>query len=848
MLERRKRMSSRTEKSLQETLVSRIRERKLTGVPYLERRPYETVHAQLSGQAAAAGFVLMKNEGDLLPLNREKPLALYGGGAVRMVKGGTGSGDVNERSCVSIREGLEKEGFVLTTGEWLDQYDRLYEQALQDWKAEVLKKSGGGASMEFFMAYSGTPFRRPAGGPVTKTEADTAVWVLSRSAGENRDRRAEPGDWYLSGEEETMLRDICTLYQNVVVLINTGGVVDLSFLDRYPAVRAVLYISQPGMEGGTAVAKVLDGTVNPGGKLTDTWPYRYEDCPCASSFSRMAGEGAEEKYEEGIYVGYRYYDSFDVPVRYCFGSGLSYTSFRISPAGISADRDGTVHVSASVTNTGAVPGQEVVQVYVSLPVGRLEKEYRRLCAFRKTRLLKAGEEETVQMDFNPMDLASFDGESACWVLEPGAYGIFIGSSLEDSSPVCFLEVPEEKVLVRTEHICPLQTDLTELSLPGEKRSARQAELLKLRSSLDAVPYSCADLETRTVQYDGKETFDPAVTQLADSLTLEQLISLTTGDPAKGQGSSLGSAGVTVSGSAAETSSCAADSGVASVVLADGPAGLRLNQYYYAKDGRAGMLPMEVSLEHGLFYDEPPMEGEKYWQFCTAFPVGTLLAQTWDPDLQSAVGRAVAEEMREFNVDLWLAPGMNIHRSPLCGRNFEYCSEDPLLTGRTAAAIVRGVQEDGRSGATIKHFACNNREDGRMTCNSVLSERALREIYLRGFGIAIRESSPAAIMTSYNLINGVHSANCRDLCMKAARAEFGFQGLIMTDWTTTEYGPDCTAAGCIRAGNDLVMPGQESDHESIRSALADGSLSAEELKTCVCRILRFILSSGRYEQG
>ena len=304
--------------------------------------------------------------------------------------------------------------------------------------------------------------------------------------------------------------------------------------------------------------------------------------------------------------------------------------------------------------------------------------------------------------------------------------------------------------------------------------------------------------------------------------------------------------IAVPGSAGQTSSCALSQGVADIVLADGPAGVRLNEYYYVEGGKARMLPFEASLEHGLFYNAPEPDLPKMYQYCTAIPVGTLLAQTWDVELIKQVGAMIGEELVEFDVTLWLAPGMNIHRNPLCGRNFEYYSEDPFVSGKIAAAMTQGVQTHPGVGTTIKHFCCNNLEDNRLHCDSVLSERALREIYLRGFGIAVKESQPLSIMTSYNLVNGVHSANNRDLCTDVARREFGFKGLIMTDWTTTEHGDDCTAAGCMRAGNDLVMPGQFSDHASIRAALEDGTLSPDALRACITRIVRVILKSNRYE--
>lgn len=825
-----------------------MKQRNFPGTPDIAPRPYEAGHAALARRAAAEGIVLLKNDGQLLPLERGSKIALYGAGASKTIKGGTGSGDVNERYSVTVYEGLKNAGYPITSEAWLREYEDVYQQARLIWKQEVLSKIGSeqDGGMEFFEAYATTPFYLPTGTAVTKTDADAAIYVLSRIAGEGADRMAGGGDYCLSGEEHQMLADICSLYEKVIVILNTGGVVDLSFLDEFSNISALLLVLQPGMEGGNAIADVISGDVVPSGKLTDTWAYRYEDYPNAANFSHNNGNTKQERYEEGIYVGYRYFDSFEVPARYGFGFGLSYTQFSVSAVDVRVGNDGLVTVSAEVRNLGTqFAGKEVVQVYVSLPEGELEKEYRRLCAFAKTRLLKPGECQTLELSFSAEDMASYDEGNSAWVLEPGVYGIFVGNSLEQSKLAASLKLEDRKTLIQAETICPPQEELELWSCPSDKRRARYETLLEMAKDHPVLSYDLSDIKTKVYDYTPEGKRQDEAEQLVEQLTTEQMIRLVTGDPSKGQGSTLGSAGVSVPGSAGETSTCALEQGIANIVLADGPAGLRLNQVYAVQDGQARMLPMEASMEHGLFFDAE-LEGTKYYQFCTAIPVGTLLAQTWDADLLEEIGRMIGEEMKLFGVTLWLAPGMNIHRNPLCGRNFEYYSEDPLLSGKIAAAITRGVQSRPGYGTTIKHFACNNQEDNRKDSDSILTERTLREIYLRGFGIAIRESNPMSIMSSYNLINGVHAANCYDLCTKAAWCEFGFDGLIMTDWTTTEQGDDCTAAGCVRAGNDLVMPGQFSDHESIRQALQDGTLTIDELRRCVIRIVRVILKSDLYQ--
>ena len=813
-----------------------VKQRGLPGTGNPEPEAYELQHAALARKAAAEGFVLLKNEAHTLPLKPGCSVALYGAGASKTVKGGTGSGDVNERYSVSIYEGLKRAGLSVTTEAWIAAYDRRYDQARAAWKQSILDKVHGSAQeMDFFSAYSTTPFSTPVGDAVSPTETDTAIYVLSRVAGEGADRFAAPGDYFLRPEEHQMLADICAVYSRVILLVNTGGVVDLSFLDEFPQIQALLVISQPGMEGGNAVADVLLGKVNPSGKLTDTWAYRYEDYPNAATFSHNNGNVREERYEEGIYVGYRYFDSFGIPVRYGFGEGLSYTTFAWEAAAPQVGADGAVTVPVAVKNTGSCAGREVVQLYAALPAGRLEKEYRRLCAFAKTDLLAPGQSQILTLSFTPEELASYDEASAAWLLEPGLYGLGVGTSLRGAKAVAALRLAQETVLLRTEHICPCQEELALLHC-GASRAADY-------SSVPTVDYDLSSLTTHVVDYTDPDALDDEAGKLVAALPVEKLIALATGDPARAQGSNLGAAGSTVPGSAGETSDCALEEGIANISLADGPAGLRLNPFYYVRDGKAMAMPIEASLEHGFFYEEQEQAGEKRYQYCTAIPVGTLLAQTWDIALLEEVGSLVGEEMVRFGVTLWLAPGMNIHRNPLCGRNFEYYSEDPLVSGKIAAAITRGVQRHPGCGATIKHYACNNQEDNRLGSDSILTERTLREIYLRGFGIAIRESKPLSMMTSYNLVNGVHAANNYDLCTKVARREFGFDGFIMTDWTTTEHGPDCTAAGCMRAGNDVVMPGQYSDHESIRAALEDGSLSLETLRGCITRLTRVVWKSN-----
>ena len=831
-----------------------IKTRHFTGTTDNTVTKRELDNRKVARRAAAEGMVLLKNEG-ILPLKEGTKIALYGVGASRTIKGGTGSGDVNERETVSIYQGMKNAGFEITTEDWIEDYDRQYQAARYAWRDEIEEKA---SKLEdqvsgFFNVYSTTPFRMPAGAPITQTDAEVAIYILSRVAGEGADRFDAEGDYYLTKEEKQQLSDICSMYKHVIVAVNTGGLADLSFMDEYSNIEALLQIVQPGMEAGNAFADIISGKVTPSGKMTDTWAYKYEDYPNSKTFSHNNGNVDKEYYTEGLYVGYRYFDSFDIPVRYGFGYGLSYTTFETKVLATELKENKKIVIETEVTNTGdTYSGKEVVELYATCPAGKLEKEYRRLVAFAKTGLLAPGQCEKPTLEIGLDKLTSYSEKEAAWILEKGTYVIWAGNSLEASAPCAVLNLDKEVVLTKTQNICPLKEGLEEMKQSSEKMNQKLEALLKVaeEEKVPIMELKAADVETRVVEYHSNAECVPAeAREFVDTLSTEKLVALASGDPGKGQGSNLGSAGISVPGSAGETNDCALEDGIPGIVLSDGPAGLRLMKHYNVYEGKIVNKPFKFSLEGGLFCEgEPADPGETRYQYCTAIPVGTLLAQTWDTALIEEIGEMIGGEMEEFSTTLWLAPGMNIHRNPLCGRNFEYYSEDPLVAGKIAAAMTNGVQKVPGCGTTIKHFACNNQEDNRMGSDSIVSERTLREIYLKGFEIAITESQPMSIMTSYNLINGVHAANNEDTCTKAARCEWGFQGMIMTDWTTTEQGEDCTASGCMRAGNDLVMPGAFSDRDNLNQELADGTLSMDDLKACISRLVNIVWQSNQFENA
>ena len=786
---------------------------------------FEIRHRILAREAAEEGIVLLKNEG-VLPLSTSSAIALLGSGAEKTIKGGIGSGDVNNRENISIYQGMKEAGVTITSENWLEDYEERYKNARNVWKEKILEDAKHVDNP--FDAYASNPFILPEGRAVEAKDiagAKAAVYVLSRISGEGKDRCRVKGDYYLSEREAADLFFLNEKKIPVILLLNAGGPIELTdILENTENIKAILNISQPGQESGYAVVDILLGNCVPSAKLTATWARRYEDCPFAEDYSYLNGNLDTEEYKEGIFVGYRYFDSFGKKPLFPFGFGLSYTEFKIEFKGIETSEK-ELAVEMKVTNIGdTYAGKEVVQIYASLPQTEVKKEYRRLVGYAKTKLLQPGEAETLRITVGQKELAYFSEEKHQWIVEKGTYGIWIGNSsvsLEYSSTV------KVEQSVSLEDTCVL-----------ENTAEIEEELWKT--------YECRKTTADnshciifTPHPEEKKIYRSAY---ATEQMTEDLLPLLYGNIAETT-STLGAAGIRVPGTAGETTEGLLDKyGIPSLIMADGPAGIRLQQHYEVDRATDTVYGIGVlgALENGFLVDREEHEGaDQYYQYCTAFPVGTVMAQTWNRDLMQRFGEAVALEMEAFHVNLWLAPGLNIQRNPLCGRNFEYYSEDPFRSGTLAASVTKGVQCHKGCGVTIKHFACNNQEDNRMGVDVKISERTLREIYLRGFEIAVKEGQPTAIMSSYNLVNGVHAANSKDLCTRIARKEWGFDGVIMSDWNTTVPEDGSVAWKCAAAGNDIIMPGNAEDAESIRNAYRNGDLTEEEIRSCAGRILELI---------
>ena len=833
---------------------------------------YEIDHLNAVRALAPECMVLLRSDG-AFPLAEPGEIALFGSGARGTIKGGTGSGDVNSRHVTTIEEGLESAGFTIVTRPWLEAYDRVRAQAHQDFISDI-RAEAAERGVPAIMIGMGSVMAEPEYTIPLDVETDsdprTAVYVLARTSGEGSDRTPEAGDLRLT---DTEVRDILALserFERFLLVLNVGGVVDLSPLDD---ITNILLLSQLGAAIGNVFADVLLGGAYPSGKLATTWA-AWDECDQIGDF----GDPDDTHYREGVYVGYRFYDSVGKEPLFPFGFGLGYTTFDVETRRASLD-GARVSIGVDVTNTGEHPGKETVQVYASVPAGRLDQPLQALAGFAKTDEITPGATVHITIDIDLTDLASYDEATRATVLEAGRYLLRVGTSSRHLSPVAVVELAQDAT-VRL-----LTGDLGD---PGFTDWRPEAPVvLDIPAGLPVLVVDPVHLRrpdgAAPDERMAPEGFSEALA-LARDLSDDDLMHAVLGDYLSGEesGSIVGAASTTVIGAAGQTTTRI--SGLPSLIMADGPAGLRLAPTYGVDaegpfslgDSSLPATFLELMDDAGRealgIADEPaPREpAEIREQYATAIPIGTALAQSWNPGLAQRFGDVVGAEMERFGVDLWLAPAFNLHRSVLCGRNFEYLSEDPLLAGHIAAAITRGVQSHPGRGVTIKHLACNNQETNRLNSNSRVGPRALRDLYLRAFETCVRRARPAAVMTSYNLINGVHTSESAELLEVILRQEWGFDGLVMTDWVVAGMThsdmkhPRATAAASVKAGNELFMPGGESDREDLLAALRRGrdgrlldgqtesddggvSLTRTELEKQAARVIRMIwrlAGSGR----
>ncbi len=722
---------------------------------------------ELLRSAAAEGTVLLRND-NVLPFSENETISVFGRVQNDYMFVGYGSGgDVIKPYTVNLMEGLENAGAKINT-------------ELADIYAEWCRKNppDHGFWGHWPLYYDEMPIEASVIENASK-KSDCAVIVIGRSAGEDRENKLEEGSYYLTEDEKALIKRVSSSFKKTVVVLNIGSIIDMSWeTDLLKNDSAILIPWQGGMESGNALADVLLGKQEPSGKLTDTIAEDYFDYPCANSF----GEKEYNNYTEDIFVGYRYFETFAKDkVLYPFGFGLGYSEYKRDF--ISGEvKDNTVTLKASTENIGGFCGKDVLQVYCEAPQGALDKPSRVLCDFKKSKALAKGEKEEFEFNipfyaFSSYDDSGASGHKSCYILEKGAYNFYLGADVRSAEKVFSFDIPETIVLEALKEVCaPKENFVWSVIVPEENGATLvggdvSASTNNLREIiLKNLPKDCGQTGDKGLKLqdvkEGKCTLDEFVAQLS----LDELEAISRGDytmnsPLGNEGNAGALGGVTQS---------LRDKGVAPLTTTDGPSGIRIKAC------------------------------------CSLLPIGASVSAMWNPDLAYEMYKKVGSEMKAKGSDILLAPGMNIHRSPLCGRNFEYFSEDPFVTGKTAAAIVKGVQSEGVS-ACPKHFACNSQETNRTRTDSRLSERALREIYLKGFEICVKEANPLSLMTSYNKINGVWGHYHYDLCTRILRNEWGFGGLVMTDWwmqssNSPEFPEMKDNAYRVRAGVDVLMPG------------------------------------------
>lgn len=775
------------------------------------------VYEKTAREMVAEGLVLLKNDNKALPLKQGETVSVFGRMQNHYYKSGTGSGGmVNVAKVVGILDALNECKDVNVNQKLAETYAA--------WDKEHPVELGLGWGQE--------PWSQ-AEMPVTEElvqeaagESDSAIVIIARTAGEDKDNTLEKGAFMLTDIETDMLRLVRENFQKMVVLLNVGGLIDMSFLDTISP-DACMYVWQGGMVGGYGVVDVLVGDVSPSGKLADTIAYDIKDYPAYDNF------GGEERnfYAEDIYVGYRYFETFAKDkVRYPFGYGLSYTDFKIGVKHASLDFEkGVANICVKVTNTGKRLGKEVVQVYGEMPQGRLGKPSRVLIDFAKTKELVPGLSDELKFEI-PLDrMASFDDSGAtghrnCYVLEAGDYTIHVGNSIRNTTECLFFELAETVELQK----------LQEALAPYEKFDRMKPfcdENGRMLIEYEETPLVTVDMYDRREQElpeeilvtgdkgitlldvrEGRASMDEFIAQFDD----EDLACFVRGE---GMGSSLVTAG-TASAFAGVSPNLIAHK-IPSVCCDDGPSGMRLD---------SGMKAFSL-------------------------PNGTLCGCSFNKELNTRLYALLGLEMTANKVEVLLGPGMNIHRHPLNGRNFEYFSEDPYLTGSIATAQLEGLKSSGVSG-TIKHFCGNNQEYHRHTMDSVISQRALREVYLKGFEIAVKSGYADSVMTTYGLVNGLYTAGSYDLNTTILRNEWGFTGVVMTDWWASinrrGMEPDANDfATMIQAQNDMYMccpdGSKNMGGDNVLEALQDGRILRAELQRIAKNVCSFAMDTNAFKR-
>lgn len=778
----------------------------MTDIKGFEEKPYAPL-AIHSRKLAAEGCVLLKNENKVLPIKPENTVSFFGRTQIDYIKSGTGSGGlVHTEYVVNIIDGALNNSKINVNTELVDIY--------KSWIKENPFDEGNGWASEPWFQKEYVPDESVV--KEAREKSDVAIIVIGRTAGEDRDNAPEKGSWYLTDEEEQLLDIVSKYFENTVVLLNVGNIMDMNWVEKYN-IKAVIYVWQGGQEGGNAIADVLSGDVNPSGRLSDTIAKDISDYPSSKNF----GNKDFNLYQEDIYVGYRYFETFAPDkVLYPFGFGLSYTDFEIEPYSITKHNE-KISAVVIVKNTGNISGREVVQVYVEAPQGKLGKAKRSLCAFAKTGIIAPDKSDGLLIEMDIADFASYDdrgitGHKSCYVLEAGEYSIYIGKNVRDAKKAFTFTIDELTVTEQlTEALAP-ERDFDVLyptyDFKPAYRNVSKRTIDYNKRITDNLPKTIEYTDDRGIKLidvkNGKTTIEEFIAQLSDT----DLRCLVTGEGMSSPKARPGNTGV-FGGVTQEL----AKFGIPVVCLADGPSGVRMDN----------------------------------GDIATSMPNGTLIACSWDTEAAGKLYEYASVELCSHNIDSLLGPGINIHRSPLNGRNFEYLSEDPYLTGKIGAALVKGMSIHGNS-ATVKHFAANSQELCRNTVISVVSERALREIYLKPFEMCVKEGNVKTIMTSYNPINEHWTAVNYELNTVILREEWGYTGMVMTDWwpkLSKEESDKQNLRDMVIAQNDVFMPASDAltFNSNIDESLENGTLTRGQLQRNAKNILNYIMGTHTFER-
>ena len=795
---------------------------------------YEKINTNRVMELAHECTLFLKKDNNF-PLSKPCKIDAFGNGVRKTLKGGTGSGEVNSHFFTTIEEELINNGFDLTTKSYLDEYDIVYKKARKKF-IKKLKKDAKRAHMNAVAYGMGMIMPEMDYDLPLSYDADCCIYVLSRISGEGNDRVDSEGDFKLTKTEIEQINLLNEKYDKFMLVLNIGGPVDLKEVNN---VKNILLLSQLGISTSKVLVDILLGKVNPSGKLATTYS-SFEDYNKDIDFKNID----ETNYFEGIYVGYRYFDSVNKKALYPFGYGLSYTDFSIDLVSYKIKNE-VITLKVNVKNIGEYSGKEVVQVYLSKPTNTLDNPYQDLVAFKKTKLLNKNEVDELEISFNLCDFSIFNEETCNYFLDYGKYVVRLGNSSVNTKPILVLELDE---IVNIRHVKALTTK------PNFKDKIYSSDRKEDLSNIKVEKLDLSNIKLVEENYDRNVEVLDLVKEL-DEASLIKLCMGTFNEKAKFL-TVVGNASRSVAGAAGESRKL---DNVKPITMADGPAGLRLARKYYVDQkgvhsvGDNGLpesfMELLTGLKRFLFKmlvhnkKKAPKGVELKYQYATAIPIATAIAQSFNTDYAYTLGDVVGSEMELFHVMLWLAPALNIHRSVLCGRNFEYYSEDPLISGLMAKYITLGVESHTNCGVTIKHFVGNNQETNRMCNSSNLSERALREIYLKGFEIVLKDAKPKSLMSSYNLINGIHASEHYGLMHDYLRCECNYDGLIMTDWTTPgfvnpklKYKP-MDIKYVIKAGGDIFMPGCMYDFNNLTNGLRDGVVDKIDLERSASQVVR-----------